>query len=76
MTDEIDHISEVVLNERQSVIKAWQTRAKETPHSRGFCNDCGSVIPAQRLAALPDVVTCIDCQQARERGGKHVLGTD
>ncbi|PBR37272.1 conjugal transfer protein TraR, partial [Escherichia coli] len=32
MTDEIDRISEVVLNERQSVVKAWQTRTKETPH--------------------------------------------
>ncbi|EEM6850028.1 TraR/DksA family transcriptional regulator, partial [Salmonella enterica subsp. enterica serovar Montevideo] len=29
--------------------------------------DCGNVIPAQRLAVLPDAVTCIDCQQVRER---------
>ncbi|EMV2691570.1 TraR/DksA family transcriptional regulator, partial [Escherichia coli] len=45
MTDEIDRISEVVLNERQSVVKAWQTRTKEAPHSQGLCNDCGNVIP-------------------------------
>lgn len=31
MTDEIDRISEVVLNERQSVVKAWQTRTKKRP---------------------------------------------
>ncbi|EEM6850021.1 TraR/DksA family transcriptional regulator, partial [Salmonella enterica subsp. enterica serovar Montevideo] len=31
MTDEIDRISEVVLNERQSVVQAWQTRTKEAP---------------------------------------------
>ncbi|CAD6551109.1 TraR/DksA C4-type zinc finger protein [Escherichia coli] len=74
MTDEIDRISEVVLNERQSVVKAWQTRTKEAPHSRGFCNDCGNIIPAQRLAALPDVVTCIDCQQMRERRRKTCPG--
>ncbi|WP_265326132.1 TraR/DksA family transcriptional regulator, partial [Escherichia coli] len=47
---------------------------KEAPHSRGFCNDCGNVIPAQRLAALPDVVTCIDCQQMRERRRKTCPG--
>ncbi|EFU2698890.1 TraR/DksA C4-type zinc finger protein [Escherichia sp. MOD1-EC6162] len=74
MTDEIDRISEVVLNERQSVVKAWQTRTKEAPHSQGFCNDCGNAIPAQRLAALPDVVTCIDCQQMRERRRKTCPG--
>ncbi|EFY0466578.1 TraR/DksA family transcriptional regulator, partial [Shigella flexneri] len=33
-----------------------------------------NVIPAQRLAALPDVVTCIDCQQARERRRKTCPG--
>ncbi|HFU2129085.1 TPA: TraR/DksA C4-type zinc finger protein [Escherichia coli] len=74
MTDEIDRICEVVLNEGQSVVKAWQTRTKEAPHSRDFCNDCGNVIPAQRLAALPDVVTCIDCQQMRERRRKTCPG--
>ncbi len=70
MTDEIDRISEVVLNERQCVINAWQARAKEASHRRGFCNDCGDAIPAQRLAALPEAVTCIDCQQEREHGGR------
>ncbi|HCN6190948.1 TraR/DksA C4-type zinc finger protein [Escherichia coli] len=74
MTDEIDRISEVVLNEHQSVVKAWSTRTKETPHCQGFCNDCGNVIPVQRLAVLPDVVTCIDCQQARERRRKTCPG--
>ncbi|MDO2204545.1 hypothetical protein Q2439_13440 [Escherichia coli] len=51
MTDEIDRISEVVLNERQSVVKAWQTRTKEAPRSRGLCNDCGNVIPAAPCGA-------------------------
>ncbi|SIY86695.1 C4-type zinc finger TraR [Shigella sonnei] len=74
MTDETDRISEVVLNERQDVVNAWLMRIKEAPHSRGFCNDCGNVIPAQRLAVLPDVVTCIDCQQARERRRKTCPG--
>ncbi|MDS1575944.1 TraR/DksA C4-type zinc finger protein [Escherichia coli] len=74
MTDEIDRISEVVLNEHQSVVKAWQMRIKEVTHSQGFCNDCGAIIPAQRLAALPGVVTCIDCQQIREHRRKTCPG--
>ncbi len=74
MTDEIDRISDVILNERQSVVNAWQTRTKETPLHRGFCNDCGNAIPPQRLAALPDSVTCIDCQQAREHRRKTCPG--
>lgn len=36
MTDEIDRISEVVLNERQSVVKAWQTRAKRSAPQPGL----------------------------------------
>ncbi|MGP0750571.1 TraR/DksA family transcriptional regulator, partial [Escherichia coli] len=67
-------ISAVVLNERQSVVKAWPTRTKEAPRSRGLCPACGNVIPAQRLEALPDVVTCIDCQQMRERRRKTCPG--
>ncbi|GDO93286.1 TraR/DksA family transcriptional regulator [Escherichia coli] len=74
MTDEVDHISEVVFNERQSVVDAWRRRTRETSHRQGFCNDCGGLIPAQRLAALTDAVTCIDCQQMRERRRKMCPG--
>lgn len=30
------------------------------------CMDCGIEIPADRLAALPDCVRCIDCQTMYE----------
>lgn len=34
----------------------------------GLCEECGERISYQRLAALPDVVTCLACQQRRESG--------
>ncbi|MCA9162072.1 MAG: TraR/DksA C4-type zinc finger protein [Planctomycetales bacterium] len=32
------------------------------------CESCGSIIPAERLAALPDTRVCARCQQSRESG--------
>ncbi|MGV4314131.1 TraR/DksA family transcriptional regulator, partial [Citrobacter freundii] len=36
------------------------------PDTPGHCNDCGDEIDPKRLAAMPDAVTCIDCQTLRE----------
>jgi hypothetical protein len=32
------------------------------------CEECGALIPAERLALFPDVGLCVNCQQASERG--------
>jgi len=34
--------------------------------SFGRCTDCGSVIPAKRLEAIPYTAYCLDCELARE----------
>jgi RNA polymerase-binding transcription factor DksA len=46
------------------------TRALEllTRGSYGVCEVCSSPIGAPRLAALPEVTTCRDCQERVERG--------
>ncbi|MBH2716606.1 TraR/DksA C4-type zinc finger protein [Serratia marcescens] len=31
------------------------------------CEDCSRLIPPARLAALPQAVCCVDCQELRER---------
>jgi phage/conjugal plasmid C-4 type zinc finger TraR family protein len=31
------------------------------------CRDCGEPIPKKRLAALPGVGRCVDCQQAADQ---------
>lgn len=31
------------------------------------CEDCGDLIPEPRRKALPGCMTCVDCQELRER---------
>lgn len=33
----------------------------------GVCHGCGEAIPAQRLAAQPEAMTCVACQQKSEQ---------
>lgn len=33
----------------------------------GICEECGARISLRRLTALPDAVTCLACQEQRER---------
>jgi RNA polymerase-binding transcription factor len=33
----------------------------------GRCEDCGDLIPVERLRALPTTTTCVFCSEARER---------
>ena len=34
--------------------------------SYGWCDDCGSPIPEERLAAVPEAVRCVPCQKNSE----------
>jgi len=38
------------------------------------CMDCDAVIPAERLAAVPDATRCIECQKDIERSGRWDWG--
>lgn len=75
MTDSFDRASDLETEERQRVLNSHLNRVKEQPHDPGFCNDCGNDIPAARLAACPDAVTCFTCQDIREKRGKRGLGS-
>jgi len=33
----------------------------------GRCEDCGELIPLERLEALPTTTLCVSCSEARER---------
>jgi len=35
----------------------------------GRCEDCGELIPIERLEALPTTTTCVQCSEQRERPG-------
>lgn len=67
MTDELDRASGLEMADREQALNARLNRVKEAPEKSGFCNDCGEAINPARIAALGDVVTCIDCQTLRER---------
>jgi RNA polymerase-binding transcription factor DksA len=43
--------------------------------SYGTCEECGRRIPAARLAAVPEVTTCLQCQSRREAAASRVPGT-
>lgn len=56
---------------RERALQAQRARARETepPRERDgvrYCLACGDVIPAERLAARPQSVRCIDCQTLKE----------
>lgn len=53
---------------RQDALAAQARRTLVGGDSALVCEDCWEPIPDARRKALPGVQTCIDCQQARERG--------
>jgi DnaK suppressor protein len=42
-------------------------RLEQDPDSFGLCAECGEEIAARRLALMPYVELCVECQQARDR---------
>ena len=52
-----------------SVRDALEAARARLPSGEGLenCEDCGSLIPPKRRAAMPGVRTCVACQSARDR---------
>jgi DnaK suppressor protein len=59
-------------------IDAALRRIDATPDEYGLCRDCGEEIALRRLALMPYVERCADCQAAAEpkRGGSRKSLTD
>lgn len=38
---------------------------------RTACEDCGQLIPAGRMKAIPTATRCVPCQTKYERGGEE-----
>ena len=75
MTDAFDRASNLETTDRERALNNHLSRIKERAEHPGFCNDCGNDIPESRLAANPDAVTCLTCQDIREKRGKRGLGS-
>lgn len=78
--DEFDEISEfegreigfatrAILLERVHRIQTALDRLKDGEY--GTCVECGERIAPARLHALPEVQTCVRCQDRIERMGRH-----
>ena len=74
MPDLIDRASEYEEHHRAAALQAHEERRRReqaqtqalTGLARRVCVDCGDVIPALRLAALPLTTRCTSCQARQE----------
>ncbi|GAA1669740.1 hypothetical protein GCM10009830_14450 [Glycomyces endophyticus] len=74
--DQIDSGSKTVEHEHEvAVAGAISERIRQVSHALerideggyGFCEKCGTPIPAARLAAFPSATLCVSCKQLEER---------
>lgn len=66
---EVDETTAVFLDEEERRIS--EARRALASGTYGNCRECGREIPAERLAAVPEAVRCLDCQRHFE--GEHRL---
>jgi DnaK suppressor protein len=66
---EIGFATRELLVERVNRITAALDRLKDGEY--GTCVECGENIAPARLRALPEVQTCVRCQDLLERRGRH-----
>lgn len=59
-----------LLMERVNRLSAALDRMSEGAY--GTCVECGEAISAARLHAMPEVQTCVRCQDGIERVGRHM----
>lgn len=52
-------------NTRQQLETAEKAEERSASGTYGLCTVCGKPISPERLEALPDATTCIDCQSRR-----------
>jgi DnaK suppressor protein len=79
-----DEVDEIQANEGREIGFATRTLLVERVHKLrnalehvregdyGTCVECGERIPAARLRAMPEVETCVRCQDRIERYGRQL----
>ena len=67
---EIGFATRELLVERVNRITAALERLDRGEY--GTCVECGEAIASARLQALPEVLTCVRCQDRLERLGRHL----
>ncbi|EPA2995527.1 TraR/DksA family transcriptional regulator [Salmonella enterica] len=66
--DELDRAQELAAQFNERCLAEHMRQAHQNTPALAVrdCEDCGCVIPPERLAAIPDAVCCVDCQALRE----------
>ena len=67
---EIGFATRELLVERVNALAAALDRLNDGEY--GICVECGEDIAPARLHALPEVQTCVRCQDRLERAGRHL----
>jgi len=63
---ELARLSATHLSERARRLQIALSRVLTGDY--GVCSECGTSISPKRLRAIPDVTTCVACQEQLERG--------
>jgi RNA polymerase-binding protein DksA len=83
-----DEVDEIQANEGREIGFATRTLLVERVHKLetalerlrdgdyGMCVECGEPIAAARLRVLPEVETCVRCQDRIERYGRHLQAVE
>jgi DnaK suppressor protein len=71
---EIGFATRELLVERVNRIAAALERLDQGEY--GMCVECGEAIAPARLQALPEVLTCVRCQDRLERLGRHLQAVE
>src|SRR5438132_13266748 len=69
---ELARLSASRLSERAKRLQIALSRVSDGEY--GICAECGASIAPARLGAIPDVTTCVACQERLERGAHGAHG--
>ena len=69
---EVSMVSRSLLTERAHRLAEALERLREGTY--GICEECGEAVPPARLKAMPEVTTCVTCQDRLERPAKRLPG--
>ena len=73
MADEADMAQAKMEFELDMILKQAASHSQPLPQMFNAatgdvqCWECNAVIPAERLAVVPDAILCVGCQEAAER---------
>lgn len=65
--EELEETADIFFEEEERRIEEARRALRQGTY--GTCVGCGCEIPAERLAAVPEAVRCLDCQRLFE--GRH-----